>query len=54
VALTSLDPIDSGTPFGFYAHTSLGAITVSSPTKWAYNAALPTPQGFNDFEVKIV
>lgn len=54
VALTSLDPINPGNPFGFYAHSSLGAITVKGPTKWAYNAALSTPQGFNDFEVKIV
>jgi hypothetical protein len=32
----------------------LGAISVVAPMKFKYNAALPTPQGLGDFEVKIV
>jgi uncharacterized delta-60 repeat protein len=45
---------DATTEFGFYADVSLGAISVTGPTKWKYNSALPTPQGVGDFEVQVV
>jgi hypothetical protein len=54
VTLTSLDSTNPASPFGFYADTSLGALSVRGPSKWKYNPALPTPQGVDDFEVKIV
>ena len=52
--ITNLDSTNPASKFGFYADTSLGAINVIGPTKFKYNAALPTPQGLDDFEVKIV
>jgi Calx-beta domain/Bacterial Ig-like domain len=54
VTIKNLDSTNSASKFGFYAHASLGAINVLGPTKFKYNAALPTPQGIGDFEVKIV
>ena len=54
VTITNLDSTNSASKFGFYADTSLGAINVIGPTKFKYNAALPTPQGLGDFEVRIV
>jgi hypothetical protein len=45
---------DATTEFGFYADASLGAVTVTGPVKWKYNAALPTPQALGHFEVRIV
>ena len=54
VTITSLASANPAGLFGFYADASLGAVSVVAPTKFKYNAALPTPQGFGDFEVKIV
>jgi hypothetical protein len=48
------DSPDVNTEFGFYADVSLGAVTVSTPTKWRYDPARPTRQGLGDFEVKVV
>jgi Calx-beta domain/FG-GAP-like repeat/Bacterial Ig-like domain len=54
VTIKNLDSTNSASKFGFYAHASLGVINVVGPTKFKYNAALPTPQGIGDFEVKLV
>jgi hypothetical protein len=54
VTIKNLDSTNAASKFGFYAHSSLGAINVIGPTKFKYNAALPSPQGIGDFEVKIV
>jgi hypothetical protein len=54
VTIKNLDSTNSASKFGFYADSSLGAINVIGPTKFKYNAALSTPQGIGDFEVKIV
>jgi hypothetical protein len=54
VTITDLDSADPAGPFGFYAHASLGAVTVVGPTKWKYDPARPTPQGLGDFVVQVV
>jgi hypothetical protein len=54
VSIASLDATGPAGHFGFYAHASLGAITVTGPTRWTYNPARPTPQDLGDFEVDIV
>ena len=54
VTIASLDSTNASNKFGFYADTSLGSIKVLGPTKFKYNPALPTPQGIDDFEIKIV
>ena len=54
VTVANLDSTNSAGHFGFYADRSLGAINVVGPTKFKYNAALSTPQGLDDFEVRIV
>ncbi len=54
VTIANLNPDNPASKFGFYANESLGAITVKGPTKFKYNAALPTPQGIGDFKVEIV
>ena len=54
VTITNLDSTNSSNKFGFYADTSLGAITVTGPTKFKYIAELQAPQGVGDFEVRIV
>jgi hypothetical protein len=54
VSIASLDASDPAGHFGFYAHASLGAITVIGPTRWTYNPSRSTPQGLGDFEVDIV
>jgi hypothetical protein len=54
VTLASLDSVGSAGKFGFYAHTSLGAINVIGPAKFKYTAGQPTPCGVGDFEVAIV
>jgi hypothetical protein len=54
VTISSVDSTNPAGTFGFYADTSLGAISVISPTRWKYNPAQATPQGVGDFEVKVV
>jgi hypothetical protein len=54
VTIASLDSVNPAGSFGFYADASLGAISVTGPTKWKYNAGLPTPQVLGDFEVNVV
>jgi hypothetical protein len=54
VTITNLHASNSAKPFGFYADTSLGAITVLGPTKFKYDSSILAPQGVGDFEVAIV
>ena len=53
VTITNLD-ITNPTPFGFYADTSLGSITVIGPIPFKYDRTILAPQGIGDFEVMIV
>ena len=54
VTIASLDSTNPANKFGFYADTSFGSIKIVGQTKFKYNPALPTPQGIDDFEIKIV
>jgi hypothetical protein len=54
VSINNLDSTNAGKKFGFYAKSSLGAISVIGPTNFKYNPGLPTPQGQGDFEVELV
>jgi hypothetical protein len=54
VTIAGLVSTNPTSKFGFYADASLGAITVLGPTRFEYDPNLPTPQGVDDFEVKLV
>jgi uncharacterized membrane protein YgdD (TMEM256/DUF423 family) len=50
VSLASLDPTNGGTPFGIFADTKIGTVTVVLPVKLKY----PGQTSEGDFEVKVV
>jgi ELWxxDGT repeat protein len=50
VTLTSVKADNAGTPFGVFAHTSVGRVTVSLPTKRTYPGSGP----IGDFDVEVV
>jgi hypothetical protein len=54
VTINNLDSTNPAGKFGFYADVTLGAISVAGSTRFRYDAAQPTPQGVDDFEVMIV
>jgi hypothetical protein len=54
VMIANVDSTNPASPFGFYADVTLGAITVTGPIKWKYDPGRATPQGFGEFEVKVV
>jgi hypothetical protein len=54
VVIQNVDATNGAEKFGFYAHDSLGSISVIGPTRFKYNASLPTPQRIGDFEVMLL
>jgi ELWxxDGT repeat protein len=54
VVLRTVDPVEDGTKYGFYAH-AVKVLKITTPLqKFNYDPTKPTPQGKNDFEVQIV
>ena len=54
VTLASVDPTNGGTKFGVIAGDAIQSLTVAEPQRLRFDPTNLNPQGFGDFEVKIV